>query len=122
MRLLAPIFFITLKISREHKQNTLKKESRGEKGRTHPPAGDRNHSSGKPGQTSEKKQPDALSGNSSRRYYGRYGFLRLYGKRLRCGRNKGRRRILVDVIKPFFRQNPVKGFVSRFGGFYHQRS
>lgn len=47
---------------------------------------------GKPGQTSEKKQPDALSGNSSRRYCGRYGFLRLYGKRLRCGRNKGRRK------------------------------
>ena len=62
------------------------------KGRTHPPAGDRNRSSGKPGQTSEKKQPDALSGNSSRRYCGRYGFLRLYGKRLRCGRNKGRRK------------------------------
>ena len=43
-------------------------------------------------ETSEKKQPDALSGNSSRRYHGRYGFLRLYGKRLRCGRNKGRRK------------------------------
>ena len=27
MKLLTPIFFITLKISREHKQNTLKKES-----------------------------------------------------------------------------------------------
>lgn len=64
----------------------------GGKGRTHPPAGDRNRSSGKPGQTSEKKQPDALSGNSSRRYCGRYGFLRLYGKRLHCGRNKGRRK------------------------------
>ena len=43
-------------------------------------------------ETAEKKQPDALSGNSSRRYCGRYGFLRLYGKRLRCGRNKGRRK------------------------------
>ena len=27
-----------------------------------------------------------------KRYCGRYGFLRLYGKRLRCGRNKGRRK------------------------------
>lgn len=61
---------------------------RGGKGRTHPPAGDRNRSSRKPGQTSEKKQPDALSGNSSRRYHSRYGFLRLYGKRLCCGRIK----------------------------------